>query len=238
MLNHLSNNLRRVGAVAAMTVALALAAPAHAARYVGSWDPAFGPPFTDLGWRGQATFFVPDACLALSGVVLNSNNCSNFSMQLVSAEVGFYRLSDPTDAAFHETLPFATSSPLVFSMTIDNGTLAGVVGSFGYFVPSDLSIAGGPNSEFALLFQEDLARMAFSYDPPGECVHDGHGYLGRNDDAHDDCKIFGFSQLQAPDGSRPFITFRIATVPEPGSLALALLAMALFGVQYRRRASQ
>lgn len=195
--------------IAALTLGAMAAVPAQAAIYVGDWDPAFGSDFPDLGWRGEATFLVPDACLATDGWVLNGNACSGFGMQLLSAEVEFYRLSDPSNPAFHETLQFDVASSAVLAMELDDGLLTGVLGSFLYSRPSTLPLAGGPYTDFVLFFEGDLARLFYVSTPP-----DGH-------------PTAGFSERHPPDGS-PFITFR--TVPEPGVIgmfAAALLGLAL-----------
>jgi hypothetical protein len=205
---------RSCAAAAAFASMLAVASPAQAAVYTGAWDPAFGSSFPDLGWRGEATFFVPDACLSRSGWVFNFDSCSSSGMRLVSAEVDFYKLSDPENTAFQETLSFDDPSPFVLSMKIENGLLTGVLGTFDYFRPSTLPLAGGPYTDFVLLFENDIARMGFVSDPP-----EGH-------------KSSGFSDRSPPDGS-PFITFRF--VPEPGSLPLLLAGLGVIGFLARRR---
>ena len=94
-------------------------------------------------------------------------------------------------------------------MRIEDGLLTGLYATFDYFVPSTLAIAGGGYTEFVLLFQDDIARMAFISDPP------------------DGPKTKGISDRSPPDGS-PFITFRV--VPEPSGLALLVLATLAIGV--------
>jgi len=205
----------------AMVLLFGLAAltPARAISYIGKWDPGFGSAFPGLGWGGTATFFVPDACLAESGWILNSSSCSDFGMRLVSAEVDFYSLTDPINPAFQETLFFDIPSPTVVSMELDDGLLAGVYGTFLYSRSSTLPIAGGPFTDFVLFFEGDLARMLYVSDPP------------------DAKKTFGFSDREAADGS-PFMTFSV--VPEPSALsliALALLVTAWLGRQPRALSS-
>jgi hypothetical protein len=80
-------------------------------------------------------------------------------------------------------------------------------------MPSTLPIAGGPYTDFVLLFENDIARMGYVSDPP-----EGH-------------KTAGFSDRSPPDGS-PFITFRV--VPEPASLPLLLLGIGVMGWIARR----
>lgn len=201
----LTGKLRRIFTAVVVVLAAAYAAPSNAVIVIGKWDPAFGSDFPDLGWSGEATFFVPDACLGESGLVFNFEPCSNNGMKILSADVEFYKLSDPSNPAFQETLAFHTPSSLVINMNIENGMLAGVSGSFDYFVPSTLPLAGAPYTNFVLFFDGDIAMLSFVSEPPN-----GGTTRGQSEPtAH--------------------ITFRV--VPEPGNLALsgvALLALAVF----------
>jgi hypothetical protein len=196
-------------------VALTYAASASAIVYRGAWDPAFGAAFPDLGWKGTAQFYVPDACLALSGTILNSDPCSSGTMGILSADVDFYSLSDPENPAMQETLTFSLASLDVTSMTITDGQLSGLVGGFNYAVASTLPIAGAPITDFTLFFAEDLAGMLWA------------SYPG------DGTRIWGYSDFDPPDGE-PFITFT-PEVPEPETYALMLAGFAVIGFVARRR---
>jgi hypothetical protein len=200
-------------ALALLLLGLTSFTPARAISVIGKWDPSFGAAFPDLGWRGEATFLVPDACLGESGWVLNSDSCSAFGMKIISAEVEFYKLSDPTNSAFQETLMFSTPSSAVVSMELNGGLLEGVYGTFLYSRPSTLPLAGGGFTEFVLFFEGDLARMFYVSTPPG----------GE--------QTAGFSDRSPSDGS-PFMTFRV--VPEPMSLSLLGLGL-LFTAWLARR---
>jgi hypothetical protein len=212
----LFERLKHARATLFVAAGIACAAPSQAVVWSGAWDPAFGSAFPELGWRGEAKFFAPDACLAESGWVFNFESCSSGEMKVLSAEVEFYKLTDPTNPLYQETLSFDDPTSLVLAMRIDEGQLVGLYATFDYFVPSTLGIAGGGYTEFVLLFQDDIARMVFISDPP------------------DGPKIKGISDKNPPDGA-PFITFRV--VPEPGSLVLVLLAMVLIGSMTLRRSA-
>jgi len=219
MLQQIVRVVRRCAAAFAL-LAGALS-PAQAAIYAGAWDPSFGDAFPDLGWRGEARFYVPDACLAQDGWVLNSDACSAGQMSLLGAEVVFYSLSDPTNPALQETLLFDVASDAVVSMELDGGMLTAVLGSFVYSRPSTLPLAGAPDTDFVLFFEEHLARMSYVIFPPGIPP------------------TSGVSDADPPDGA-PFLTFR--RVPEPGTgLALvgilALIALRSRIVRQRATAS-
>ena len=204
--------IRRLTACVAVLGMMSLA-PAHAVTVVGKWDPSFGGGFPDLGWRGEAKFFLPDACLAESGWVLNGSSCSDSGMKLLSAEVEFYKVSDPTNAAFQETLLFDFPSSAVDRMRIDSGQLTGVDGSFLYSRSSTLALAGAPYTSFVQFFEGDLAWMSYTSDTPNGVVT-------------------GFSDPNPADG-RPVITFSV--IPEPGSVLLVLVALLMIGLLARRR---
>jgi len=209
----LSRVLSRGLAACVAVIGMTSLAPAHAISIIGKWDPSFGSGFPDLGWRGEAIFFLPDACLAESGWVLNSSSCSDSGMKLISAEVEFYKVSDPTNVAFQETLLFDLPSSAVDRMRIDSGQLTGVDGSFLYSRSSTLVLAGAPYTSFVQFFEGDLAWMSYTSDTPNGVVT-------------------GFSDPNPSDG-RPVITFSV--IPEPGSVLLVLVALLMIGLLARRR---
>ncbi len=100
--------------VASLLAACAVAMPfgkADAAVYVGTFDPSFGGNLADLGFRGQATFFVPDACLGTSGFVPNGDPCSFGAMSMTAATVDLYRFNATPLAPPPPTLTSATFAP-------------------------------------------------------------------------------------------------------------------------------
>lgn len=200
----------------ALVVGVTAVTPARAITYVGKWDPAFGPAFPDLGWRGEVSFFIPDACLALSGFVSNADACSGYDMKFVGGEVDFYKLSDPTNPAFQETLVFDPVASLLAGVDLDGGFPTGLWGAFLTPEASTLELAGAPYTQFSLFFEGDLARLFY------KTVKDGK-------------ETSGFSDRIADDGS-PFITFSV--VPEPGSQLLMLMVLLAIAFVAQRRTAR
>lgn len=213
MLPKIKTKLQQAGALCVLALALALPGPAKAVIYAGMWDPAFGPAFPDLGWRGKAEFFVPDACVPINGVVLNTDPCSGSTMRILNAAVEFYRVSDPTEATV-ETLIFNLPSSTVTSMTLSDGLLTGLVGGFGYLRTATSTLAGAGNL-FGLFFDEDIAFMTYvKFTATGI--------------------VTGESERTKEDG--PFIKFtRVTPIPEPSSVLLFAAGLLSLGLVVRRR---
>ena len=213
-------------AVAALTVG---AGSARAAVYSGTWDPAFGGIFTDLGWKGSATFIVPDACLGLSGSFANSSlGCGGDGMQVLDARIDFYdRTTDPTGLHVLETLKVG-DAPIVNGMTF--ATLAGVTSLLGadtgFFEGMKGSIPeaefNGHDYYFHLILHGDQAALFYTLnanDSPG-CATPAFGLP--------DPSKCGFSATPA------HIVFT-AAIPEPTTWALFGIGLAALW-SLRRRA--
>ena len=145
-----------LSAVVSIAGVLGCAGSAQAAFYTGTWDPTFGGIFPDLGWKGTATFFIPDACLSESGTISNSDACSGGGMKLLSASVDFYNATlDPAGLNILETLtfdPLALPVGFIYSMDVTDGQLTGVSSAFSAPVQAFSSIAGNGTYFFDLTF--------------------------------------------------------------------------------------
>lgn len=195
---------------------LAAVGPAQAVVYRGTWDPGYGPALPDLGWRGEAFFDIPAACLGKSdGLYWNAGVCAPQS--ILSGTVEFYKLSDPGKATL-ETLSFdASNFDVSFRMRVTNHQLAGVVG--GFVLPEESFIAltdtlpGASRSVFWLGFQDDKVRLA-------NCQ------FGRF--------AFGCS-ADTPSSSSDTPWLNLTPVPEAEGYVLALAGFGIVGVAMTRR---
>ncbi len=204
------------------------AGSAQAATYSGVWDPTFGTPFANLGWRGTAEFFVPNTCVPSGPGIVDvddSLDCGG-GAQVTSAQVTFYDITDLTQATI-STLVFNPSSFGIGTLRFDNGVLSQLTTTDSNLVNpvDDLSAYGVTwSTEFALtftlsgprLFWQDCGSSEFS-------THSTESYY--------DCSS-GWN-----DPEQPFQhPFTITLVPEPGTLALACLAL-IFVAPRRLRAA-
>ena len=113
-----------------LAAVLAPVRQAGAAIYIGTFDPSFGGSLGNLGFRGQATFFIPDACVGLAGsLVSNLHPCSGGAMSMTAATVELYRFipSPPTPQPTLATATFAPpAEPLIDALFGSGGALLGV----------------------------------------------------------------------------------------------------------------
>jgi hypothetical protein len=231
MTSRLERAVRAVALAAALFCGLS---QAHAAVYRGAWDPAFGSPFTtgdgfafNLGWRGEATFVVPDSCVPSgSGFVdfLWPNPCG--TPQIRDAFVELYNVADAGNTL--ETINFGFSPTAVLRLRFDDGNLTGLLSWFSSIEFSDttdtwLSLA------FALppLTPEPGYSGPVLFSKSWEC-QEVRTVLGMRNHCSLNIDVSDVSGGNAP-------TFVITRVPEPGTLALLASALLAVGVLARTR---
>lgn len=192
----------------ALTALLGLADAARATLVVGTWDPAYGSPFPNLGWRGSAKFTIDDSCLGFAGTVLvPSVGCT---IGVLEAKVELFNNGAP--GATLDTLDFSGITT-VNSLFVDTGKVKGFDLSFSGRLSSGILEADyfGNPAYFALEMSytgsQEIARLYFSDSAAGPL-------LGVNEN----------NAIAA-----------VATIPEPASYALVLLALAGAAATTRRR---
>ena len=100
------------------------ATTSSAAIFRGSWDPSFGAPYPDLGYRGFADFFIPDECLESDGW-FSDIDCD---ASLLAATVELYDFSvgpDPVEEVVVFAPPPVEPDPVI-GVFIQSGALMGV----------------------------------------------------------------------------------------------------------------
>lgn len=189
---------------------LLAAGSANAAVVVGKWDPAFGAPFGNLGWRGEIKLDVPVGCTVLSDGSYTNDGGDCSLITVLDSKVEFYALSDPMMTTV-ETLDFTTHVG-IDTFNVDSGEVDGFTGlEIGYVTSTSLiAMTGGEQASFGLSFNFTAGLTTASLSWFTDCDS------GSNDAANFPAKL------------------TVTTVPEPTSLALALLALGALPLVRRR----
>lgn len=202
-------------AVMTMAALLCSVGLARAAIYQGMFDPSYDTTrFPDVKYEGLATFFVPDSCLAppsylVKTLVSDGAPCSALGMSLLSAKVEFRSISTNT---LLETLLFVP--PLISPDPVSGAYIEySATTMMNEVVGINTSVIGPKGSS---TLGGNLVEMVFS---------DTMVYLY-------DTNSSGTRSAGSP---AQFVEIARINVPEPGSIALTLGALAAAGWVGRRR---
>lgn len=214
---------------------------ADAAIFIGTFDPSFGGNLADLGFRGQATFNIPDACLGQTGfLVSNSALCSNGAMTMTNATVELYRFSNPL-APTLATTSFAPPPVSLIDALFGTDPSTGQPTLLGVNTP-----VVGPR----LVNVADLLGSIYSgnlwleFHQPAPFNGDVIGLLAVDPFAPAGAYLFACDPLLDQSTNSPsctqiqsnVATVRFSRVPEPATAGLVLLAIAGIAAVRRRRA--
>jgi hypothetical protein len=214
----------RAGCLAAAAAACA-AVPAQAAVYTGNWDPGYGSPFPNLGWKGKATFFIPDACLSLASTwVANVNACSGGGMKVLDATLSFYDIV--TDSAAQSFSFVDPGTPLVYEMFVGaTNQLEGV--STAFFAPVTASTPAASALAGSAYFHLAFLKESSPAGTPSVQLY--HTDIFTNPV----CLFTG--SCKGGFGAEKAVLEITPAIPEPSTYALMLGGLAALAAAVRRR---
>ncbi len=240
--------IRRLGLAAVLVAGSGLA---NAAVIKATWDPEYGPAFPGLAFTGEAQFYVPDGCLIgdftsptfiADGAACSADDPNGAGISLRSAFVDLYTFTgspgdySTTNRTFLQRITYASPAGL-YGSTVMPDPLLGVVvqvdadtGLNEVIGASSSDIAPPPGLNIPTIpdpYDAFFLRLGPGPDAPANgTVLDSAvpyqqsslfacGYVGS------DCVIP--SGVNTQSNAAPVVFSR---VPEPGSLALVLGALA------------
>ncbi|MDN3923113.1 PEP-CTERM sorting domain-containing protein [Roseateles violae] len=216
----MSSKFRHLIASAFCAMAALFAAPAQATLVVGSWDPPFGAPFAELGWRGEAVFYVADDCKTVDGVRIVVINCSPSKMKVQSAHVELYNINDPSPQPTKQVLDFTGDMWLLAAHFDSAGVIDGISA-----VTNPFLMEKGLISEAKVGGNDVYFSLAFEFLSGGTTAHLGYAVSQA-----------GIIQGWNNGADYPAaVTLQIIELPEPASIALVLGALGAAGFATRRR---
>lgn len=219
--------VRRLSAVAAACSLLG-AATAAQAGVIAAFDPVFGPAFSTLGFRGTTTYDVTDGCYALgSGVQVTGGACT---ITATNAEIDFYNASNPSTIIPNIVALTGTAFPTGYVTGFFKDPLTGQITGFDT-TDSNLFVVLVPSlgiNTIMVLYFQTTSPLIFSDDALEPVAGVGGAFLANCSDTSDT------SCNSDASNTSNRATLTITRIPEPDSVALALLGVAALVVARRR----
>lgn len=254
----------RTRALAAAAITFLTVSAAQASVWYGSWDPLFGPPYSDttppptagtlgydLGWGGEIKVN-DDACAVVPGdTISNSTDCGGGGAIVVTGSL-FVRLYEyPNLTPVYNTLVFNAASLVIDQLRYDsNGKLTGIsTTGLSDWVADGSSgppVDAGTGAEFAIYFVLDgepcflcgaapnFADLPSDYDGPVLFAREATGTICRPGDGGGEICITTYDYYRSDVESYPAL---VNFTPEPGTLALFVASLLAAASAPRRRAS-
>ncbi len=233
-----------LGAALVGLSALVTSSTASAAIVTGNWDPPMvSPPFDNLGWTTTINFSVPDDCLGSTGIINfvlfnRSFNCATPTpaITVLRAQIGIYDLSTSV-LKYVVTLDESTLRPNIVDITVD-GQITRLISA----LPSD--------PEWLTINADDLTsgvakdywfRLALRGSAPELQYSDTGNFFDFDPASTTNPTLISFrtdpntSLGTVLDETELLVGRSINAVPEPHSLALAMLALVAAGATARKR---
>ena len=227
---------RRMSAVAVAGSLLAAASVAQAG-VIAAFDPVFGGIYPQLGFKGNVTFDVTDACYSMgSGLLATGGACA---ITATVGEVDFYASADLTRTTVPNIVSLTPSSfPTGYVTSFFLDALSGQITGFNTL---DSNIFGvsvpslGVTTSMVLYFTTSTPILiaGISAAPAATIPGVGGAFL-RNCSSIDE----GGACLSDTGDTSNRATLTVTRIPEPDSVALAMLGLGALALTRRRNKSK